>query len=183
VPANSLDRLPLGAAAVLAPFHQRRKRRRRIAAELAGVQRLSDAQDPRVARRRRHPVSVRALRASSLRGKGRASPTRCGSSTTTRSSIRRTRSNCSSRRSASTGVSSVPSRRASARVKDRRPDAGFDETRFTIESIDWLTAADKETDLRGQRKESVQPEGHGTGRGLGRTGGKGRTDRTGRTRK
>ena len=59
---HPLGRLPLRAAAVLAALHQRREHRRRVAAELAGLQGFPDAEDPRLARRRRDPVSVRPLR-------------------------------------------------------------------------------------------------------------------------
>jgi len=62
----------LGAAAVLAPFHQRRNVGRRIAAELAGVQRLSDAQISCRTAAAPSRISTTTLRASSLRGKGPA---------------------------------------------------------------------------------------------------------------
>ena len=102
-------------------------------------------QDPRVARRRRHPVSVRAVRGqlAARQGRSSASPRRCATSTTTRCSTRRTRSSCCSRPSASTAACSAPSGPGVGTVKDPRTGRWLDETRFTIEAIDWLSDADK----------------------------------------
>ncbi len=66
------DRLPIGAPAVFAPLHQRGEHRRRVAPDLGCVQGLPDAEDPRVARRGRHPLSVRTLRSRVAAAQGRA---------------------------------------------------------------------------------------------------------------
>ena len=51
-------------------------------------------------------------------------------------------------------------------VKDPKTGRWLDETRFTIEAIDWLSGGGQEDDLRGQREESLQPESDRAGGGL-----------------